>query len=152
MPVVLDEMAIRARALGIKLQHVEVRRPNELDRAFAAAIAKEQADALVIVDDPVLISNARPIAETVAKHRIPSIGFKEYVQAGGLACYAADHLRIWRQAGVFVDKILKGAKPGDLPINQATHFEFIINAKTAKALGLTIPPSLLRRADQVIDP
>jgi putative ABC transport system substrate-binding protein len=150
MRAVLDEMAVRARALGMKLLHEEVRGPSEFDRAFSA-IARAQADALVIVDDPVLISNARQIADLAAKHRLPAIGFKEYVQAGGLMAYAVDHLRIWRQAAVFVDKILKGANPGDLPINQATHFELVINLKAAKALGLVIPPSLMLRADQVIE-
>jgi putative tryptophan/tyrosine transport system substrate-binding protein len=146
---VLNELMTRAQALGIKLQYVEVRKASELDQSFAT-IARQQTPAAVIVDDPVLISHARQIAAIAAKHRIPAIGFKEFVQAGGLACYAVDHLRVWRQTAVFVDKILKGAKPSDLPINQATHFELIVNLKTAKTLSLTIPQSVLVRAEEII--
>jgi putative tryptophan/tyrosine transport system substrate-binding protein len=150
MPAVLKEMSTRARALGVKIRSEEVRKPSEFGQAFVA-IAKERADALVIVDDGMLISHASQISDLAQKHRLPAIGFKEYVQAGGLMSYSVDHLRLWRHTAVFVDKILHGASPGDLPIYQATHFELIINLKTAKALGLTIPPAVLARADQVIE-
>jgi putative ABC transport system substrate-binding protein len=97
-----------------------------------------------------LIANARQVADLAAKHRLPTIGFREYADAGGLLAYAVNFPAIWRRAAVFVDKILKGAKPSELPIEQATRFEFVINLKTAKTLGLTIPQSVLLRADEVI--
>jgi putative ABC transport system substrate-binding protein len=150
MGAVLNEIAVTARALVMELQHNKVREPSEFDRAFAA-IAKEGADALVIIEDGLLVSHVRQIADLAVKHRLPSIGFKEYAQAGGLFAYAVEFLKMWRRAAVFVDKILRGAKAADLPIEQATHFEFIINLKTAKAIGLEMPPSLLARADEVIE-
>jgi putative tryptophan/tyrosine transport system substrate-binding protein len=98
-----------------------------------------------------LFANAKLIADLAIRNRLPSMGFREYCDAGGLAAYGVDYRQIWRRAAVFVDKILKGAKPADLPIEQATRFEFVINLKTAKALGLEVPPTLLARADEVIE-
>jgi putative tryptophan/tyrosine transport system substrate-binding protein len=149
MGPVLSKMAVTARALGVGFLPAEVRGPNDFDRAFAA-MAKERTDALVLGDDGMLLSHVRQLPGLAAKNRLPAIGPKEYVEAGGLMAYSVDFPKIWRRAAVFVDKILKGANPGDLPIEQATHFELVINLKTAKALGLTIPPSVLARADEVI--
>jgi ABC-type uncharacterized transport system substrate-binding protein len=95
--------------------------------------------------------HSRAIAELAAKRRLPSVGEREYAEDGGLLAYAVNRPEVWRRAAVFIDKILKGAEPGDLPIEQATKFDLVVNLKTAKALGLTIPPSLLARADQVIE-
>jgi putative ABC transport system substrate-binding protein len=103
-----------------------------------------------MIEDPMLVDNAKRIADLAAKHRFPATGFKEFAEAGGLMAYAVDFPEMYRRAAVFVDKLLKGAKPGDLPVERATKFELIINLKTAKALGLTIPQSILVRADEVI--
>ena len=138
------------RALGMKPQLLDVRRPEDLPRAFDAA-AKEHADALIVAIDGLTQSNLRPIAELAEKHRLPSIFTnKEYVDVGGLIGYGTSDPHLYQRAAVYVDKILKGAKPGDLPVEQPTKFELAINLKTAKALGLTIPQSVLGRADQVI--
>ncbi len=148
MGSVFRVMEERAQALNVKLQRVNVRLLDELDAAFK--LAKARTEALTITDDGLFIANARRIAELASRTRLPSIGFREYCEAGGLLAYGVDFPHIWRRAAVFVDKILKGAKPVDLPVEQPTKFELVINLKTAKALGLTIPPSLLGRADEVI--
>jgi putative ABC transport system substrate-binding protein len=106
---------------------------------------------VVILEDAVFVSSAKGIADLASRYRLPSAGFNEFAAAGGLIGYGVDFLAMYRRAAVFVDKILKGAKPADIPVEQATRFEFGINLKNAKALGLTIPSSLLQRADQVID-
>jgi len=142
----MDEMA---KAMDVKLQHVEVRRVDELDSAFAQA--KSQIEAHTVIDDGLFIANAKRIAELAIRNRLPGIGFREYCEAGGLAAYGVNFPHIWRRGAVFVDKILKGTKPADLPIEQATRFEFIINLRTAKSFGLEIPPTLLARADEVIE-
>ncbi len=124
---------------------------RKVESAFAA-MTRERASALVILADPIFTDQRRQIAELAAKRRMPSVyGVREYAEAGGLMVYGANLLDLERRAATFVDKILKGAKPADLPIEQPTKFELVINLKTAKALGLTIPPSLLLRADQVIE-
>ena len=139
-----------ARALGIKPQLLDVRSPEDLPRLFDAA-AQQRAQALIVGLDGVTQGNLRPIAELAARQRLPSIyGEKEYVKFGGLLTYGASDYDMYRRAATFVDKIFKGAKPADLPVEQPTKFELVINLKTAKALGLTIPPSLLVRADEVI--
>ena len=138
-----------AKSLKIELQQFEARGPEEFKAAFSA-IAERRVDALAILDDAVFIANARALAILAAKHRLPSAGFDELVEAGGLIGYGVDFLPMYRRAAVFVDKILKGAKPGDLSIEQATKFRLAINLKTSNALGLTIPQSLLLRADEVI--
>jgi len=138
-----------AKSLKIELQQFEARGPEEFEAAFSA-LAKRRFDAVAILDDAVFIANARALANLAAKHRLPSAGFDELAEAGGLIGYGVDFLPMYRRAALFVDKILKGAKPGDLSIEQATKFRLIINLKTANALGLTAPPSLLQRADEVI--
>ena len=146
---VLSAMGEAARALRLELHRVGVRRPEELDGVIAQL--KGRIDGLSVIDDAMLLANAGRIAAIAARNRLPAIGFREYVEAGGLMAYGVNFPHIWRRSMSLVDKILRGAGPGDLPIEQATQFELIINAKTAKALGLTIPPSVLIRADQVIE-
>ncbi len=148
--LLLQAMELTAKPLKLELQQVAARGPDEFDRAFAA-MAKKRADALAVVEDPVFIAQARRIANLAAKSRLPTIGFSELAGGGALMAYGVNFFDFWRRAAVFVDKILRGAKPGDLPIEQATKFELVINMKTAKALGLMIPRSLFIRADQVIE-
>ncbi len=149
-PPQMRETKVAARTLGVQLQFLEVRDPDDFERVFQAA-AKERAGALITLDDSFVFTHHARIVKLAAKSRLPAIyGFREFVQAGGLMSYAANLLDMYHRAATYVDKILKGAKPGDLPIEQPTKFELIINLKTAKALGLTIPQSVLIRADQVI--
>jgi putative tryptophan/tyrosine transport system substrate-binding protein len=142
----MDEMA---NAKNVRLQQVAVRRLEELDSAFQQA--KTQIEALVVIEDGLLLANAKPIAELAIRHRLPSIGFGEYCKAGGLAAYGVDFPHIWRRGAVFVDKIFKGTKPADLPIEQASRFEFVINLKTANILGLDVPLHLQQLANEVIE-
>jgi putative ABC transport system substrate-binding protein len=140
-----------AKGLGLKLQSSEVRTPEDIDTAFAS-MQKERVGAFVTLPDPLLTGQRVRIADLAAKAHLPGIAaFRENAEAGTLMAYGPSLAANRRRAAVFVDKILKGAKPGDLPIEQPTKFELFINLKTAKALGLTIPPSLLQRADQVIE-
>ena len=140
-----------ARALGVTLQSQEVRGPADFERVFAV-MARERPDALLFQGDALTIQHAGQTVDFVTRNRIPSMFDRsEPVAAGGLMGYGADHSDLRRRGAVMVDRILKGAKPADLPIEQPTKFELVINVKTAKALGLTIPPSLLGRADQVIE-
>jgi putative ABC transport system substrate-binding protein len=147
----LQQAEAAARASGVRLQPLEARVPQEIDRAFAA-MTRERAGALLILPDGIFLSQRRHIAELATKRRLPSVyGVGEYAEAGGLMAYGASHIDLVRRAATYVDKILKGAKPGDLPVAQPTKFDLVINLRTAKAIGLTIPPSLLQRADQIID-
>jgi ABC-type uncharacterized transport system substrate-binding protein len=141
-----------SRSLGLSLQSVEVTRAEDLDRAFSA-ITEHRARALTVAGpSPVTFSNRARIATFTQKNRLPSIyGGREFVDAGGLMSYGPSDRDLFRRAAGYVDKILKGAKPADLPVEQPTKFELVINLKTAKALGLTIPQTLLLRADQVIE-
>ena len=141
-----------ARRLGVTLLSVEVREPREIEGAFAR-ITRERAQALVVIADALALSAVRPeIPALAAKHRLPSsYTSREAVDAGGLMSYGTSMPDLFRRAAGYVDKILKGAKPGDLPVEQPTKFELVLNLKTAKALGLTIPQSLLIRADEVIE-
>ena len=139
-----------APKLGVKLHLAEIRDPSGFEGAFASMSA-EHAQALVVVIDPLTVRYRGRIAELAAKNRLPAMyGFREFADSGGLMAYGANVADLCRRAATYVDKILKGAKPGDLPVEQPTKFELVINMKTAKALGLTIPPALLVRADQVI--
>jgi putative ABC transport system substrate-binding protein len=141
---------VAARSLGVELHLMEVRGPDEFDGAFAA-MAKERVGALLVWGDPVLDAHRARIAELAARSRLPAAyTLRAWVEAGGLMAYGAEFRDNWRRAAGYVDRILKGAKPADLPVEQPTKFELVINLKTAKALGLTIPPSLLLRADEVI--
>jgi len=150
---VLDykEMEGAARSQRLQLQTVEVVRAEDLDRAFSA-VTNQRAQALILPGgNPVGFANRGQIASFAQRNRLPSMyPVKEYVDAGGLMSYGPSNPDMRRRAAIYVDKILKGAKPADLPVEQPTKFELVINLKTAKALGLTIPQSLLRRADQVI--
>jgi putative ABC transport system substrate-binding protein len=142
---------IRAAAVGIEFQVLEARGPNDFDTAFTA-MAKAHAGALMIFPSPMFYAHHQRLVDLAAKHRLPAMYvFREAVEAGGLMCYGANVPDLFRGAATYVDKILKGAKPGDLPIEQPTKFELVINMKTAKALGLTIPQSLLLRADEIIE-
>jgi putative ABC transport system substrate-binding protein len=146
----LREAEVAGRALAVRLQTLEARSPQGIATAFTA-MTKERAGALVVLQDAIFTNQVRQIAELAAKSRLPSIyGLREYVEAGGLMLYGPNSLELERRAATFVDKLLKGAKPADLPIEQPNKFDLVINLKTAKALGLTIPQSLLARADQVI--
>jgi len=146
----LQAMENTAKALNVTLQRFDARGPDDLGNAFAA-MAKERVDALALVEDPNLIPANKTIAELAIKQSLPSIGFIEYVEAGGLFGYGPDFLALYRRVPNFVDKILKGAKPADIPIERPTKFEFVINMKTAKALGLAVSSSTRLRADRVID-
>jgi len=140
-----------ARTLGVSLQMLEIRSAKDLDRAFHAA-ARERADALMTLDDLLIFTERKRIVALAASRRLPAMyGWSIFPPAGALMSYGVDFRGMYKQAAIFVDKILKGAKPADLPIEQPTKFELVINLKTAKALGLTIPPSVLARADQVIE-
>ena len=139
-----------ARSLGVQPQFLDVRKPEDLGRAFDTAV-KQRADAVHVGLDTLTLTNLRRIVDLSAKHRLPSIySSRDFVDAGGLMAYGMSRREAYRHAATYVDKIFKGAKPGDLPVEQSTKFEFVINLKTAKALGMTIPPALLSRADEVI--
>jgi len=140
-----------ARNLGVAFQSVEVRGHADLESAFAAMV-RERANGIVVAQDPVTFGSRTHVALLAARSRLPAVyGVREFAEAGGLMSYGPNIADQFRRAAIYVDKILKGAKPGDLPIEQPTKFELVINLKTAKALGLTIPPSLVQRADQVIE-
>ena len=142
-----DAMSSRARTLGLRLDRIDVAREGELE----GAIARAKGGALVVVNDPLFVPLRVNIVELALRSKVPSaFGRREYVAAGGLMSYISSETWHWRSAASFVDRILKGAKPADLPVEQPTTFELVINLKTAQALGLTIPRSLLGRADEVI--
>jgi putative ABC transport system substrate-binding protein len=149
MVEVLSAMEEAARTMNVTLQQVKVRDLDELDAAFE--FARSQVEGLTVIDEGLFVANARRIAELATRSGLPSVGFGEYCEAGGLAAYGVHFPDIWRRSMGLVDKILKGAKPADLPVEQATRFYLAINIKTAKALGLTVPPSILARADEVIE-
>src|SRR5262245_17598252 len=137
--------------LGLEVSAVGVRREGDVSTAIQSAV-KARAGALLVIDDLVISSHQSRILEIAAKHGLPVISqFREFCEAGGLRAYGPNNNEMFRRAAFFIDKIFRGAKPGDLPVEQPTKFELLINLKTAKALGLTVPPSLLLRADQVIE-
>jgi putative ABC transport system substrate-binding protein len=143
-------MEVAARALGLKLQSLEVRGPQDFQGAFAAA-ARDRASALVVVRDPLIDSQHFQILDFAIDKRLPLMhGERQFVEAGGLMSYGPSRVELFRRAAVYVDKILKGAKPADLPVEQPIKFELVINLKTAKQIGVTIPPNVLARADRVI--
>jgi putative ABC transport system substrate-binding protein len=146
----LKQAEIAARVLGVQLQIVEARAPADLDVAFSNMI-RDRAEALTVLGTPMFFVERRRLVEIAERNRLPSVySARQFVDAGGLMAYGANLDDLIRRTAVYVDKILKGAKPGDLPVEQPTVFELIINLKTAKALGITIPQSLLGRADEVI--
>ena len=148
----LKEAEVAARALGVRLQFVEARGPADFDRAFSD-MTRARAGALTVLASTMLTNERRRLVDLAAKNRLPAVyPWREAVDAGGLMSYGANIPDLFRRAATYVDKIFRGAKPGDLPIEQPTKFELVINLKTAKALGLTIPPSVLARADEVIHP
>jgi putative ABC transport system substrate-binding protein len=148
--VILREADAAARALGVRLQLVEARDPESFDRAFLE-MARERAEALTVLTSVLIVSSRRHIVDLAAKHRFPAVyPMRLFVDEGGLMSYGPLWADIYRRAATHVDKILKGAKPGDLPVEQPTTFELVINLKTAKALGLTVPQSVLVRANELI--
>jgi len=147
----LKEAEAAAPALGVRLQFVEARGPADFDKAFSD-MTKAGAGGLIVFGSAMLANERRRVVDLAARNRLPGVyGFREYVEAGGLMSYGPNVADLFHRAATFVDKILKGAKPADLPIEQPTKFELVINLKTAKALGLTIPPSVLARADHVVE-
>jgi putative ABC transport system substrate-binding protein len=148
--IALRETETTSRRFGMSLQTVEARSPDELDTAFAA-LTKGRVGALLEVQDPMFFGQRSRLADLEAKSRLAAMHTSpEYVEVGCLMAYAANRLYLFRRAAMYVDKILKGTKPADLPVEQPTKFEFVINLKTAKQIGLTIPPNVLVRADRVI--
>jgi putative ABC transport system substrate-binding protein len=147
----ISNVKVSALALKVELQLVEARGSNEFDGAFAT-MSKERAEAVLVITDSVFVLHRARLADLASKNRLPSMyGMEEYVKAGGLISYGPNLSDRFRHSATLVDKILKGAKPADLPVQQPTKFELTINLKTAKALGFTVPPSLLARADEVIE-
>jgi len=149
-PQAFKETQTAGQSLGLKLQSLEVRDATDVENAFSA-MSRERADALITLPHPFLTVHRRRILELAAKSRLPGLHENaDWVEAGGLMSYGPDHRDNFRRAATYVDKILKGAKPADLPVEQPRKFEFVINLKTAKQMGLTIPPNVLVRADKVI--
>jgi ABC-type uncharacterized transport system substrate-binding protein len=145
------EVGIAARSLGVEVKALEAPRPEAFEDAFRAAV-RERVDGLVVTPDPMFIAQRVRLADLAARRRLPAVyGVRQHGEAGGLMVYTADRTDLYRRAGGYVAKILKGASPGDLPVERPTTFELIINAKTARALGLNLSPSLLLRANQVIE-
>ena len=153
-PVLKERVKVwdaQARALGMRLQVVRARRPEEFDAAFSEMV-KARADVLTVVGTPAFEGAHRRLAELSRNHRLPTVySFRQFVDAGGLMSYGPDIPHLFRRAATYVDKILKGAKPSDLPVEQPTKFEFVLNLKTARALGLKLSQSVLQRVDQVIE-
>jgi ABC-type uncharacterized transport system substrate-binding protein len=146
----LRETELAAGAFGVKLQYLDVLNLKDIETAFRAA-TKERADAVLVLVSPLLLPQRTQVADLALKSRLPAIYPQtEYTEAGGLMYYGANTLDLFRRAATSVDKILKGAKPADLPVEQPKKFEFVINLKAAKQIGLTIPPNVLARADRVI--
>jgi putative ABC transport system substrate-binding protein len=150
-PPALKAMEEAGRMLRVQLQPVGARTAAELEGAFAA-MARARAQAVLVLGTAIFLAERRRVAALAIKHRLPTMtNLKDVVEAGGLMSYSPNWDDLFRRGAIYVDKILKGAKPADLPVEQATKFELVINLKTAKALGLTIPQSLLQQADQVIE-
>jgi putative ABC transport system substrate-binding protein len=147
----MEETQVAGRTLALQLQFVEARRPDDFEQAFSA-MREARAGGVLVFPNPILFEARRSIVAHAAKSRLPVVyPWREAASVGGFISYSTNFPDMYRRAATYVDKILKGAKPADLPIEQPTKFELVINLKTAKALGLTIPPSLLQRADQVIE-
>jgi putative ABC transport system substrate-binding protein len=146
-----EELRAAARAIGIDSRLYDVRSPEQIEPAFVAAVA-QRTNALVVGNDTVMHSNRPQVVELSLRHKLPATYHaREFVDAGGLMTYGVSYPDLYRRAATFVDKIFKGAKPSELPVEQPTRFELVINLKTANALGLAVPPALLARADEVIE-
>jgi putative tryptophan/tyrosine transport system substrate-binding protein len=151
MSDMMKETEAAARTLGVQLRLVAVQEPDELERAFST-IAGERADALLVFPSPMLFAERRRIVDLAAKYQLPSMAMgREFAELGGLIAYGASIPGLFRRSATYVDKIIKGAKPADLPVEQPTKFDLVINLKAAQALGLEVPQSLLARADEVIE-
>jgi putative ABC transport system substrate-binding protein len=147
---VLKEIELAAGAFRLQFQYLDVLDPKDIETQFRTA-AKGRADAILIMNSPIFIAYRKQVTDVAAKNRLPAIYYStEFVEDGGLMCYGVSFTDLYRRAAVYIDKILKGAKPADLPVEQPLKFEFIINLKAAKQIGLTIPPNVLVRADRVI--
>jgi putative ABC transport system substrate-binding protein len=150
-PVTVKGLQDGGRSLGVQLQFLPVRSPDEFDKTYQAMLTK-RAQAILVLADPMTFVHRRQLTNLAVKHGLPAMGsLRAYAEAGSLLSYWAEGTTLFRRVASYVDKILKGAKPGDLPVEQPTRYELVVNLKTAKALGLTIPRSLLLRADQVIE-
>jgi putative ABC transport system substrate-binding protein len=148
----LKALHAAAEILGVRLHEVPARRPEDYEGAVASVVGENVHSLLVMASPSNYSDNASRLIQLTLKHRLPAMfGYKENVQAGGLMSYAVDVLDLYRRSAVYVDKILKGTKPADLPVEQASKYELAINLQTAKALGVTFPPTLLARADEVIE-
>jgi putative tryptophan/tyrosine transport system substrate-binding protein len=147
---ILQAVEVAATSLALEVQQVPVRAPNEVENVFSSSVAGN-TEGVVLVDDGMLIANAGVLGPIITKLRLPSIGFTEFAQGGGLMGYGVNFPRMFRQAALLVDKVLKGVRPADLPIEQAVRFDLVFNLTAAKALGLTFPPAFLARADEVIE-
>jgi putative tryptophan/tyrosine transport system substrate-binding protein len=144
------EMDLAAGTLGVQLQYSDVRRPEDIESAFGDA-RREHLDAAVVFASPILEAHRTRVADLAVQHRLPAVyHVREFVEAGGLMCYGVSFVGLYRRAAYYVDRILKGAKPADLPVEQPREFEFVINLQTAQALGLTIPPHVLLQATEII--
>ena len=148
--LILRELESTAKALKVELLTFEARGPSDLEGVFAAMVS-QQIDGAVLHEDPMLNANSKAIVEILARHRLLTCGFPEFAAAGGLMAYGINLPELDRRAAVFVEKILKGAKPADLPIERATKFTTIVNLRTARAVGIDMPTSILLRADEVIE-
>jgi putative ABC transport system substrate-binding protein len=149
--LVFKQVQAAGGTLGIEVQSLELRDPDDFDGAFET-VQRQHPDALITVEDPLTFNHRKRIADFAAGQQLPSLsGLSEFAAAGGLISYGANQVDLFRRVAGYVDKILKGAKPADLPVQQPSKFELVINLKTAKAVGITIPPSLLARADEVIE-
>jgi putative ABC transport system substrate-binding protein len=145
----MKETKAAAPSLGIKLQSLEIRESNELEPAFSA-LKKDGAEAIITINSPNFVILSKQVVDLAAKSRPAMYAESQWVDAGGLMSYGPNYPDLWRRAATYIDKILKGTKPADLPVEQPTKFEFVINLKTAKQIGVTIPPNVLARADKVL--
>jgi len=146
----LEEMERRAKSINLELERFEVRSPSEFEGAFLA-MERKRVNAMTVIEDAMLIANSKAVVSLVTERRLPSIAFKEITDGGGLMAYGVNFAKLFHRAAYFVDKILKGANLSNLPVEQATKFDLVINLQAAKTLGLEIPPMLLARADKVIE-
>jgi putative ABC transport system substrate-binding protein len=148
--VTFDAMAQTARTVSVDVVQVLARNADEFDSAFAQ-ITKARAEAIAVYEDPLFVAQAARLAALAERHRLPSVGFREYADAGGLLAFGVSFPDVWRRAAGFVDRIFRGAKPSELPMEQPGKFETIVNLRTAKTLRLAIPPNVLQRADTVVE-